>query len=292
MTTQILGSVGAGGRNFPKDVENIQRMLTTRGYQLGRADSICGRRTIGAIRQFQSGFLSEPDGLIEVHGKSWKRLSGQHVVISKPAPKQPVKPGAPPAAKPAAPAKRVAAGGLAELIALPSKSTMNVGLSAVSNAYMIQKLGQPRPEGGYTQAGGPVTNPKLKKAMATMDVGPFKATGLRPAVSSLAAVFADVKRLHPDVYSALSTGGMLNCRLQRNSKTAISNHSWGTAIDLGLAGHGVDPRGDNKVYFGLAAIAHVFNDHGWYWGASFRTEDAMHFEASKRLIDTWAAVLV
>jgi hypothetical protein len=30
------------------------------------------------------------------------------------------------------------------------------------------------------------------------------------------------------------------------------------------------------------------NQHGWYWGAAFRTEDAMHFEASRSLISQWA----
>jgi hypothetical protein len=81
---------------------------------------------------------------------------------------------------------------------------------------------------------------------------------------------------------------MLNCRYVRGSTTSISNHSWGTAIDLGFDGR-VDPWRDNKVYFGLTLIAPIFNRHGWYWGAVFRREDGMHFEASRSLAATWAS---
>jgi hypothetical protein len=76
----------------------------------------------------------------------------------------------------------------------------------------------------------------------------------------------------------------------RGSTSSISNHSWGTAIDL-TVNKLLDQRGDGKVQYALAVIAPIFNRHGWYWGAAFRTEDAMHFEASKSLIDAWAPKL-
>jgi D-alanyl-D-alanine carboxypeptidase len=69
--------------------------------------------------------------------------------------------------------------------------------------------------------------------------------------------------------------------------TAISNHSWGTAIDLTLEGI-LDTYGDGRVQVGLTLIAPIFNRRGWYWGAAFRKEDGMHFEASKALIEPWA----
>ena len=34
-----------------------------------------------------------------------------------------------------------------------------------------------------------------------------------------------------------------------------------------------------------------FCKHGWYWGAAFRKEDAMHFEASKTLVESWSKAL-
>ena len=83
---------------------------------------------------------------------------------------------------------------------------------------------------------------------------------------------------------------MLCCRLMRGSANAISNHSWGTAIDLTLDGV-LDQRGDDKVQFGLTLIAPIFNRHGWYWGAGFPTEDGMHFEGSAAKIGEWKSQL-
>jgi hypothetical protein len=68
----------------------------------------------------------------------------------------------------------------------------------------------------------------------------------------------------------------------------VSNHSWGTAIDLTLQGK-LDQRGDNRVQVGLARIAPIFNHHGWFWGADFSTEDAMHFEVGDETIRAWHA---
>src|ERR1035437_4827890 len=60
----------------------------------------------------------------------------------------------------------------------------------------------------------------------------------------------------------------------------------GTTVDLTLNGL-LDRRGDNQVQLGLTLIASIFNAHGWFWGAAFRTEDALHFEASRSLISQW-----
>jgi hypothetical protein len=111
-----------------------------------------------------------------------------------------------------------------------------------------------------------------------------------PPVLSLKTVMADISNEQPAVYQALGTAGMLCCRLMRGSTTAISNHSWGTAIDLTLDGV-LDAYGDDVVQYGLALISPIFNRHGWYWGAAFRKEDGMHFEGSQSLIDQWAGQL-
>jgi D-alanyl-D-alanine dipeptidase len=88
------------------------------------------------------------------------------------------------------------------------------------------------------------------------------------------------------VYRVLGTAGMLCARYVRGSTRNISNHSWGTAIDLTIAGI-LDPRGDNQIQFGLHLISGVFNSNGWYWGAGFPTEDAQHFEAGLALVQGW-----
>jgi D-alanyl-D-alanine dipeptidase len=88
------------------------------------------------------------------------------------------------------------------------------------------------------------------------------------------------------VYRALGTAGMHCARYVRGSTTNISNHSWGTAIDLTID-RDLDPRGDNQIQFGLHLISTVFNNNGWYWGAGFPTEDAQHFEAGAALVQGW-----
>ncbi len=135
-----------------------------------------------------------------------------------------------------------------------------------------------------------MTNAALRRHVVTESVGRFKATGLRPAVSSLQTALSQVQREQPALYAILGTAGMLCCRYVRGSQTAISNHSWGTAIDFTLNGV-LDRRGDDQVQVGLTLMAPIMNQHGWYWGAAFRTEDAMHFEASQSLIAQWAPQL-
>jgi hypothetical protein len=150
---------------------------------------------------------------------------------------------------------------------------------------MLGLLGNPR--GNYDEVCREVTNEALKSHIEIASVGPFRVQGLRPAVVSLREIMAEVAVMQPDVHAALGSAGMLCARLVRNTTTgAISNHSWGSAIDLTVDGI-LDTRGDNLVLEGLTRIAPIFNRHGWFWGAGFGTEDAMHFEVGDGLIRTW-----
>lgn len=158
---------------------------------------------------------------------------------------------------------------------------INPGLNAARQITMKTLLGNPR--GSYNNDCQPVTNSILRNLMRTEDVGPFRVTGLAPAIDSLKEVLRDVREEHPDVFAGLGTAGLLCARLVRDSTSAISNHSWGTAIDLKLNGV-LDPRGNGRVQEGLARIAPIFNRHRWFWGAGFPTEDGMHFELSDQKI--------
>ncbi len=151
---------------------------------------------------------------------------------------------------------------------------------------MLGLLGNPRDS--YDEKCREPTNPRIAGLVTVKDVGPFRARGLRPAVDSLAAVMADINAQQPAVFAALGTAGMLCARFVRGSTSAISNHSWGTAIDLTLDGV-LDARGDGRVQQGLTQIAPIFNAHQWYWGAGFPIEDGMHFEASDQLMRKWHA---
>ena len=173
---------------------------------------------------------------------------------------------------------------LTDLVAIPA--TVNVGVTSARQSTMLGLLGNPR--SNYTSECQSIENPALKQLVAFRDLGAFKVRGLLPAVDSLERVIADIRVEQPLIFAALGTMGMLCARLVRGSQHAISNHSWGTAIDVTLNGV-LDRRGDGKVQVGLTAIAPIFNRHGWFWGAAFATEDAMHFEVGDALIRTWHA---
>jgi hypothetical protein len=164
---------------------------------------------------------------------------------------------------------------------IPIPANINPGLNAARQVTMLSLLGNPR--GSYTRDCQPVTHPRLRDLVRTANVGPFRVTGLGPAVESLTEVLADIQREQQEVFAALGTAGMLCARLVRGSASSISNHSFGTAIDLTLNGM-LDAPGNGRTQSGLAAIAPIFNRHGWYWGAGFPREDAMHFELSDQKI--------
>ncbi|MGQ0566680.1 MAG: peptidoglycan-binding protein [Gemmobacter sp.] len=180
------------------------------------------------------------------------------------------------------PAKNIAFSSLTGV----NRMTLNGPLRGARNNTCRTLIGLPR--GTFDDNCRPVTSPAFEALVQrSVDVGPFAVTGLRPAVEALSTIFAEVKADHPAVHSRLVTAGMLCCRLVRGSKTAISNHAFGIAIDIGV--DSIDIRNDNKAQQGLLDIHPIFNRHGFFWGASFPTEDAMHFEASEQLVRKWAA---
>lgn len=176
-----------------------------------------------------------------------------------------------------------------ETIPLDDATRRNINgpnLHGARNQTMLELLGNPR--GNYSQECEDPTNPKIAALIVSRSVGPFKARGLKPAVDTLEQILARVKEKEPDIHGRLSHVGMLCCRFVRGSNTAISNHSWGTAIDLTIDGK-LDKRGDNRAQKGLLQIHKHFNEFGFFWGVAFTTEDAMHFEASEELMRKWAA---
>lgn len=185
---------------------------------------------------------------------------------------------------------------LLELIPVPPKSSFNLGLSSPGNRYMKNFLGHPvideayRPDGSCTEP----NNRKFRELLVTQDVGPFHVTGVLPAVQSLRDVLGRVESELPELYAILGTEGMLCARLTKIKKPdgslrigpSISNHSWGCAIDIKLNGS-LDVPGNDKTQRGLLILSSYFNAAGWFWGAAFPVEDAMHFEVSKSLLGRW-----
>src|SRR5262249_2473740 len=84
----------------------------------------------------------------------------------------------------------------------------------------------------------------------------------------------------------ITCAGAFNARLIRGSTSAkrsnLSNHSWGTALDIN------DDQNKRKhVPVALDArgcvreLVEIANSLGFYWGGHFTTKDGMHFELAK-----------
>jgi hypothetical protein len=170
---------------------------------------------------------------------------------------------------------------LSALVPAPGPGQVNSGLSACRPSTLRRLLGEPRDD--YGPECRPVTNKALKARIVTRPVGPFRVTGLDVAVASLARVLEAVRQADPAAYASIGSAGMLCARLVRGSKRTVSNHAWGTAIDLTFDGE-LDPRGDGRVQVGLLRVYRHFRAEGWYWGVGFPREDAMHFELADETV--------
>lgn len=174
-----------------------------------------------------------------------------------------------------------------ERLPKPHPGIVNQGITSPSVRVMRSLIVEPRTD--YT---GECQNPtvaEFKRMVRTESVGPFRATGIVPALDSLRMIFAQVKSELPELHAVLGSAGMLCCRFKRISGQVVeepSNHSWGTAIDIKIDGQ-LDNQGDDQCFRGLLLLAKFFNAARWVWGVSFPVEDAMHFEASAELIRDW-----
>jgi hypothetical protein len=82
----------------------------------------------------------------------------------------------------------------------------------------------------------------------------------------------------------LSYDGSFNPRLIRGSRTTLSNHTYGIAIDFNFQWNklGVFPASYGSKG-SLRELVEIANDLGFYWGGHFSRKDGMHFEIGKLL---------
>lgn len=183
-----------------------------------------------------------------------------------------------------------------EPVPVPNRELCNVGLTVPTNAYMLELFGHVV-TGGHYSADGSCTAPNAPgfvPRLVTANVGPFRVTGLAPAIGSLTGILGRVRVETPDLYVLLGSAGMQCSRYTKIRQPngglkigpGLSNHSWGTAVDIKING-ALDRQGDNMTQRGLLILSSYFNAAGWCWGAAYRTEDAMHFEVSRSLLARW-----
>ena len=180
---------------------------------------------------------------------------------------------------------------LTDLVPVPAG--INHGVINARQATMLGLLGNPRDS--YDQECREMTNPRLAGLMTTDRAGPLHVRGLRPAVESLSRLWLTSKQKCRRSLPPSAPPGMFCARLVRGSQTAISNHSWGTAIDLTLDGV-LDVRGDQRVQEGLTRIFPIFNRHGRTGALASRLRmgctlsAAMNSFASSRRTASWVTI--
>jgi D-alanyl-D-alanine carboxypeptidase len=174
------------------------------------------------------------------------------------------------------------------LVRIPSN--INNGVTKARQQTMIDIFGSP---GALSEDCTSPASPSVTRLLVTQSVGPFRVTGIRPAVEALTRIFAKVNQNLPALISQLGTAGMTCCRRIRTipgrpPSRQFSNHSWGSAVDIKIRGT-LDPRGDGRTQLGLLLLHPFFNAEKFFWGAGFggEFEDSMHFEASDELVRQW-----
>jgi hypothetical protein len=118
----------------------------------------------------------------------------------------------------------------------------------------------------------------------------FSLTGMKQAIADIKAILADAFKEAPDLESVLSTEGMLCVRRRKPTSgavsKAISNHSWGTAVDFKIVGFEAPGNTGKEIPKFIKILLPRFNDKGWYSGIAFH--DTMHFEVSEEKIRKWS----
>ena len=78
-------------------------------------------------------------------------------------------------------------------------------------------------------------------------------------------------------------GGLTNVRMMRGSRSKISRHSFGIAIDINPAENGLRTPWPEKATMPVDAIE-CFEEEGWISYARVRGTDAMHFQATSNYV--------
>lgn len=172
----------------------------------------------------------------------------------------------------------------AQVVLVADRRNLNQGLTVPTSRFLIETLGQPRDS--YNDDCQPMTNPRLRDLVETRQVGPITVTMLSPALDALERIFSIIEAADPDLYARINTAGALCVRYIRGSRSSVSTHSFGLAVDLNIDGH-LDVLGDGQTQLGLTILADFFNAEGWVWGAAYGREDSMHFEVSQEKVLEW-----
>lgn len=178
---------------------------------------------------------------------------------------------------------------LSDMVKISTISNLNVGLSSAREETMIACLGSPQMP--LTTDDTPErASPMVRNLETYTKIGSVSVDGIAPAVKSLKAILTQAFTDVPELKTALRGSGMLVVRLRRPTSgkpsTKISNHAWGTAIDLRLDKMAPPANTGLVVPYFIALLVPYFNRAGWYSGIGFA--DDMHFEVADQTIRAWS----
>lgn len=172
----------------------------------------------------------------------------------------------------------------ADVVLIARRRSVNRGLSVASTKFRVGLFGMPRND--LSDDCAHLTNEKLVGLLRREKVGPIRVELIAPAVDSLRQVFTGVEEHYPELHKRIKSSGSLCVRWIRGSRSSISAHAFGLALDINIDGD-LDELADGRTQIGLTILADFFKAEGWIWGAGFTREDSMHFEISKEKLQDW-----
>jgi peptidoglycan hydrolase-like protein with peptidoglycan-binding domain len=295
----LTGSVGLRGDNRGADVLTIETLLHDNGYLPVAPNRNFNRETLNAIRAFQRTFMTTPTGLIEPDSESEVKLislnpvaaamgtmagwvnfiSGgpvaRAVVMSRVAPNVATQISSRAAYYPLRPsfnamthAEREAAFGGIEFDDIAGSD--NITITRRDADYIIERVAIsqlttiPNAAGGLA-AGGRIRCHRLAGPRFQALFQAWDDAGLLDRINHYSGPY--VARYKRRV-------------AHDGNSSSLSNHAWGTAIDLNVPQNRL---GDPPARLGevgcLLELVPIANALGFYWGGHFSGRlDGMHFE--------------
>ena len=248
------------------DVKKWQFFLIGQGYLTGIADGIFGPKTDAASKKFQKKYGLVPDGIVGNKTIGYAMTLG-FGVIEMPGEIKELDPNFPPLPD----FTYLNSGQKHQLFGRivyqsnPSKS--NPEAIKITNNWIQENITS-------------VTIPQLIGVKGAPETG--RISFHKKGVPQLLAMWSEWEKagLLPLV---LSYAGSWVPRFISGSRTVLSSHAWGTAVDINVPWNGL---GVVPAYIGkkgsvreLVPIAHKY---GFYWGGHFKNRpDGMHFELAK-----------
>ncbi len=247
------------------DVRALQLFLRGQGFYLGLIDGAFGPRTLEAVTRFQSAHGLVADGVvgIKTFGKAQELGFNPGFVdddTSELGPSYPPKPDFAPLTDAE---KRALFGAFSYQ---PAPRSDNPEAIRIDTAWLSENLVSVHIPQLAGVRGAPLSGKITLHKLAAL---PFQAFFAAVEAQGLS------DRL-------LSFGGSFASRFVRGSRTTLSHHAYGTAIDLNVAWN---PLGAQPALKGkpgsLRELVPLANAHGLYWGGHFTRPDGMHFELAR-----------